>query len=233
MKRRGRLTITIAVGLFLLLQQGGCLLTLSGYLIGCGMETSEPTLYTVTPTGIDSIPPGQELTVLLKNGSRIEVTFGGADFVQRIVYLVWPADLGDVTDTLENWRPIDGEPIVIYRYPSDSIFFQGRTDYDKWNHVLRSEKRKLEYMTPQVSRMPLLLFQAEEAQSQEALLWAERRGDAPYTVAVPSDSIAEMRSQNGHKNGRWIGAAVGFGADLVIVTIAMILWSSDNWLSSN
>ena len=207
-----RVTV-ISTWMVMLLTHTGCIFTTSGYLIGCAIDKSSPTMHTVPPVGADASELGAEVIIHLVNGTEFDGTYQGTESNLRTVYLVWPEDIQSARDSLVNWQPAAGEPLVMYWYRTDSLFFEGTTNDSLWTAALKSDRRKVEYMTPAVRATPHLLIQAHPLSIQEQLHWAERRSTPANTFAVPFDSIQAVQFERIGMTGRVIGVMLGLGGD--------------------
>jgi hypothetical protein len=120
---------------------------------------------------------------------------------------------------MESWVPVHGEPIVVYSYPSYSVFSKGATDTAVWNKVLKSDKQSLHYMTPRLTG--LLKFNV-------CVRYMPQYGTFSYVTKVPVDSIHQILVDP-EQPGGWDGpAALGIGLITFTVVAATILIA---WLS--
>jgi hypothetical protein len=120
---------------------------------------------------------------------------------------------------MESWVPVQGEPIVVYTYPSYSVFSRGATDTAVWNKKLRSDTRTVHYMTPELTGLPKF---------NVCVRYMPQYGTFSHVTEVPVDSIHHILIDT-EQTKRWVGeppSATGVIAFTAVAAAILLAWAA-------
>ena len=221
MNRRPRPTFVLALCIALIAQSVGC--SSSGSTADPPAQAME---YFPTRDALETLETCTKVTVVLQNGSIVRGWYEGMENLPpRRVYAVPPTAFPQVADSLGEWTPVQGEPIVIYKYPSHEVYEETRTDLAVWGGDLRSRHPNVYLMTPQSTG---------DTKFTVRIRHIPHYGTFTHVAALPSDSISiihtdteEPRSAPTHAAN--VIGAVAVWALAVCVFGAIAMASGHSW----
>jgi hypothetical protein len=149
----------------LILQSVGCSST--DPCINDRVNGDAPDEYYVTYDSIQCMGKGKEVVLSLKDSSVVQGGYWGIDHEERprAVYVILQKYLSMDGDTLKDRVPAASERIIVYGFPSHSVLFEGVADDEGWHRMMRTARRELHYMTPQLVVTPISTTRIDQGSS--------------------------------------------------------------------